>query len=138
MVGFEGMSALVDVGIHEVTGIYAMMMMGLSGIFVYIFAIIFYNMGDSWYPLQCDLTVDKAAYDGIQDIVKLIKDQKSCLDNIQKLFDIIDLNDDGIIQRCEDAKFQHASGSSQEYALKFSNEFSRATANLICYEDYKS
>ena len=131
------MSALIDVGIHEVTGIYAMFMMGIAGILVYVYAGIFYNMGDSWYPLQCDLdAVDKATYSGVKDIAAKIKDRQSCLDNIQKIFDIMDINKDSMIQRCEDAKFQFASGSSKEYALKFSNEFSRSTANLICSQDF--
>lgn len=77
------MSATLDLVYHEITGAYAMFMMGMSGILVYVFAFIFYNMGDSYWGFECDVeSVDKSAYAGIGDIVKLIKDQKSCLENI--------------------------------------------------------
>lgn len=48
----------------------------------------------------------------------------------------MDLNNNNLIERCEDAKFQYAMGSKKEYALKFSSHYTRGAAKSICYEDY--
>lgn len=70
---------------------------------------------------ECDVeSVDKSAYAEIQNILPLMTDLDSCEENIMKIFHILDLNKNNIMERCEDAKFQFAMGSSKEYALKFS------------------
>lgn len=63
-------------------------------------------------------------------------DYDSCMANIMKSFEIMDLNKDGFLERCEDAKFQHAMGSSKEYALKFSSPISKGYTESICLRNF--
>lgn len=64
-------------------------------------------------------------------------DRASCLAAIDAAFDIQDLNKDGYIDRCEDAILQKVvMGATEEYATKFSGEFTKASYRRICGENY--
>jgi hypothetical protein len=52
------------------------------------------------------------------------------------VFKKMDINGNGHVERCEDASFQQFMGSSEEYATKYSSEFSVAGALAICKENF--
>jgi hypothetical protein len=101
----------------------------------YVFYWNFLNInGDDGFT--CDFDNNNTNYSQAATYAKNMKDRASCLVNIQKIFDLMDTNNDGMISRCEDAIFQYASGSKKSYALKFSSAYTRASANQICTQDF--
>lgn len=85
---------------------------------------------------ECNFDVNTSHYDGVGAIIGNIKDYETCMANIDDIFKRMDLNNDGYLQRCEDAAFQHFMGSTEEYAAKFSSEFSVASARALCAEGF--
>lgn len=57
---------------------------------------------------------------------------------MHKIFNILDLNNDRFVDRCEDATFQRAMGATQKYAWKFSGQFNLASMKKICNEEFAS
>lgn len=95
----------------------------------------FYEAKDNFV---CDFTdLDKSAYNGVTDLLQNIKDYDSCMANIDAIFDFEDQNKDGFIDRCEDASFQVAMGSAEDYAIKFSSPFSRSDLRHVCKENFQ-
>lgn len=76
-------------------------------------------------------------YKDFYDLAKTMKDRASCAKVIQQIFDIEDINNDNYVERCEDAKFQHAMGSIPYYAKKFSSAYTRDSFNQICNENFE-
>lgn len=78
--------------------------------------------------VTCDLAnVDASPYSVFQGLASQMKDRKSCYAVIDDLFKMEDLNGDGFVERCEDAKAQVAiGGSTPEYATKFSAAYNLA------------
>jgi hypothetical protein len=132
----DGTAANVDVPLHLVTGIAGMFLFGMMGIISYFFAFEFYNMGDD--DFTCDFSAaDASTYAAVGDILKTTVDVESCQTNILKVFDIMDLNKSNMLERCEDALFQHYfGGSTKEFALKFSSPYTRASTQSICAENF--
>jgi len=129
----DGTATTEDLIYHAVIGIYSMFVFDSMAFGSYIFGFEFLNLSED--NLECDLeSADLTIYNDAFAIGDLIVDKKSCLENIQKIFDIMDLNNDNILSRCEDATFQYAAGSTPEYAKKFSSIYTRAAANAICNE----
>jgi hypothetical protein len=46
--------------------------------------------------------------------------------------EIMDLNKNGKVDRCEDAQFQYIFGESREYAMKFSGTFTKESLLKVC------
>lgn len=46
--------------------------------------------------------------------------------------DYIDLNKNGLLERCEDANFLHVFGNSKEYAKKYSHRVYQNQTDLRC------
>lgn len=113
-----------------------MAVFGFLGIFSYFFAWEFFNMGDDGFT--CDFgAADASHYAPVGDILKTTVDVESCQVNILKVFAIMDLNKSGMLERCEDALFQHYfGGSTKEYALKFSSQYTPASTQSICAENF--
>lgn len=132
----DGTAAQEDIFYHFITAVYGMFINGMSNFGSYIFFDNFINInGDDGF--KCDLSdANISSYSGAAAIAKNMKDRASCQTNIQKIFDLIDIDNDGYITRCEDAKFQFASGSTKAYALKFSSSYSRGSVNAICMQDF--
>jgi hypothetical protein len=68
----------------------------------YIFYLVFDPLNDT--P-ECNWDVDTSHYDGVGAIIGQIKDYESCAANIGDIFKKMDLNNDGYLERCEDANF---------------------------------
>jgi len=100
----------------------------------FIFYLIFDPLDDT--P-ECNFDVDTSHYDGVAAILSQFKDYESCLANIDDVFNKMDLDNNGYIERCEDAAFQHFMGSTKEYAAKFSSAFSAASARALCAENFE-
>jgi hypothetical protein len=132
----DGTAAREDVYYHAIATVYGMFILGCIDLGSYIFMGEFLNInGDDGFT--CDVaSQSQSTYSQVATYAKAMTDRASCLENIGKIFDIMDLNNDGMISRCEDAKLQYASGSEKAYALKFSSAYSRASANQICTQDF--
>jgi hypothetical protein len=96
----------------------------------------FFNLGEDNF--ECDLDdVPAGAYDRLPAVIGTLKDRASCLENILQLVEINDLNKNNIVERCEDAKLQYNfGGSTREYALKYSSQYTRGAVLNICYTDF--
>jgi hypothetical protein len=121
---------------HLITALVSYSVLTAISLGGFIFTTSFIGFDDGF---DCDLqegTITQATYAGAFPILAAQTDRASCLETIQQIFDIEDINGDGYITRCEDATLQHAFGSSREYALKFSSAFDRASFNKICNENF--
>lgn len=97
----DGTSAQQDILLHMVTAVYGMFVFGIMSISSYIFAWTFLNIRDGGSDYECNIVdVDYSAF---FDIVKDVDSKESCLANADALFDIMDLDGDNYISRCEDA-----------------------------------
>ena len=64
-------------------------------------------------------------------------DIPSCKLAVKQIFRIADLDKDGHINRCENAKFLYGLGNSQKYALNYNEERSLALLyKQICYSRF--
>ena len=114
---------------HLVTANYGFFVFEVIAVGALIFAWSFLDLAKDGEDFQCDINGlgDKSGYSGLQSVFESIKDKQSCLDNIGKAFAILDLNGDHLLSRCEDAAFQVAMGSSEEYSKKFSAAYTLPT-----------
>ena len=62
----------------------------------------------------------------------------TCKAVIDQIFAIEDIDKNGLVTRCEDAKFQFAMGSTKEYALAFSSQYTLGAFQNICNENFSS
>lgn len=84
---------------------------------------------------ECDLDgVDTSYYSGVLPLIATELDIPSCKVAVKQIFRIADLDKDGHINRCENAKFLYGMGNSQKYALNYNEERSLALLyKQICY-----
>lgn len=97
-------------------------------------------MGGYWFmgkfsPLDgpllvCDFTVATPAdYSAAGPLLSTITDYDSCMAVIKQAWEIEDLDNNGLVTRCEDANFQvHFGGSTEAYATKFSGQYTLGAA----------
>ena len=119
-----------------VTIVYGHLQLGIIALGGYMFRFAFNTYEDGF---TCDLQegkISQATYAGMFPIISSQTDRATCLETIDQVFDIEDINGDGFITRCEDATLQHAFGSSKEYSFKFSAAFDRAQFRKICEENF--
>ena len=108
-----------------------MFALGVSNFGSYWFMNNFLNInGDDDFGEYCKVRdADSAQYANVANLAKQMTNRETCLQYIQEIFKIMDLDSNGNISRCEDAKLQYASGSKASYALKFSSPYSKAAAD---------
>lgn len=137
-VDIDGTAAQNDILYHTATGVYGMFVLGVLNVGSYVFFYEFNNLNtDGGFGTDCDLDAESAStYAGVPAIVAQITSLETCLAQIQNLFNIIDVNHNNLIERCEDATFQFNMGSTKAYALKYSSQFTRGAATQLCYEDW--
>lgn len=84
---------------------------------------------------KCDLDgIDESYYSPIRSLIAQEVDLASCKNAVKAIFRLGDLNGDGIIDRCENAKFLYGLGNSQKYALNYGEEKSLALLwAQVCY-----
>lgn len=87
-------------------------------------------------PVQnCDLeNIDSAPFAGLVDEFKGLSQTTydQCLDIFKRAGVAMDTNKDGLVDRCEDARFLKAIGNTDEYALNYSGSFNTAGAQQWC------
>ena len=58
---------------------------------------------------------------------------EDCYENLPKAFEIMDLNGNGVLERCEDATFLHnIMGNTKEYAKKYSHRVWKNQSKMRC------
>jgi len=72
-----------------------------------------------------DYSAAKTAMEGMNS-------KEICLERLDTIYKDVDKDGDGVISRCEHASFQVAMGATEEYALKYSTKWSKASAELWC------
>lgn len=83
--------------------IYATFVLAMINVGATVFWYEFWNMGEDKF--KCDLDdIPAGAYDRLPSVIATLKDRASCIKNILQLVEINDLNKDGIVSRCEDAR----------------------------------
>lgn len=129
-----GTAAQEDVTLHMITSAIGLIVFTTISVGSFVFAYQFLDLTNGGEDFECDVKEASAgAYSALDGLFGLMVDKKSCLENMDKVYDIIDLNGDNYYSRCEDAKFQYAyGGSSVSYSKKFSQAFTRASAYGIC------
>ena len=83
----------------------------------------------------CDLgDYSSSTYNGFVDQIKNIPQgtYDECLSTIDNIVRAMDLNNDGIVDRCENAKFLKGIGNTDEYASEYSGSVSLLSAQSIC------
>ena len=121
---------------HMVTTLYGHFQLGVIALLAYTFRWYFTTYDDEF---TCDLQEDTVSINTYQALISgfsSMTDRASCYAKIDQMFDIEDINGDGVITRCEDAILQRAFGASKEYAFKYSDTFDRAKFKKICEENF--
>lgn len=99
----------------------------------------YFNLEDDF---ECVLDLATYSFDNTYSQVintfSTFTNRETCLAGIDGLFTILDLNNDGYVSRCEDAAFQVAIGSKEEYAFRFSGQFTLSSFRQICMEEFSS
>lgn len=87
---------------------------------------------------DCDLDgVDESYYSDVRSLIAQEVDIASCKNAVKQIFRIADLNNNGHLDRCENAKFLYGLGNSQKYALNYVEEKSLALLyNQVCYSRF--
>lgn len=87
---------------------------------------------------DCDLEgVDESYYSPVRSLIAQEVDIASCKNAVKGIFRIADLDGNGHIDRCENAKFLYGLGNSQKYALNYNEEKSLAILfNQVCYSRF--
>lgn len=78
--------------------------------------------------------VDAAPYGGLVDEFKNISQTTydECMDLMKRATTAMDLDKNGLVDRCEDAKFLKAIGNTDEYSLNYSASFNYGGAQQWC------
>ena len=84
---------------------------------------------------ECDLdNVDESYYSPIPSLIAQEVDLASCKNAVKQIFRIADLDGNGHLDRCENAKFLYGLGNSQKYSLNYGEEKSLALLwAQVCY-----
>ena len=87
---------------------------------------------------DCDLEgIDESYYSPVRTLIGQQVDMASCKTTVKEIFRIGDLDGNGHISRCENAKFLYGMGNSQKYALNYNEEKSLALLyNQVCYKRF--
>lgn len=136
----NGTSAENDIYLHMGLTFYGFIALAAISVggnyFVYNFIENIFNDG---FGVNCDLDdTDSSKYSNFYNLAKTMKDRASCEKVIDQIFAIEDIDKNGLVTRCEDAKFQFANGSTKEYALKFSSQYTIGAFRNICNENFSS
>ena len=126
-----GTAAGYDIGAHLIAVFYGTFVLSAISIGGFIFMLNHVSLDDDF---TCDIDgADFNDYAGAFPYILSMTSFEDCMAKIDQAFPFFDDNGDGFLDRCEDAKFQHAIGETKEFAIKFSSYFTKETAALkIC------
>lgn len=123
----DGTSASNDLLYQLIIDIYAWLVLSVITIGSHIFHLAFFTLDDGF---TCE--IESHDFSAAQNLMAQMTNKEKCLELIADAFKLVDINGDGMISRCEDASFQVASGSTKEYALKYSTSWTPASAKKFC------
>ena len=129
-----GDSLARDLFYHVVTIDSAFFMFSSIMFLAYIFAFTLFNFGQE--PEYCDVEdVNEGIYGNIAQEMEDMHNQTLdyCLTTVTEWFKTIDLDSNGVVDRCEDAKFLRYLGNTQEYSLQYSDITGLTAAKDMCY-----
>jgi hypothetical protein len=128
----DGTSILYDLVYHSTTLVYAYTLFTTIIMGGYWFAMNYMK----FKPVEnCDMgNVNTAKYSNIVGDFKNLNQgtYDQCITVMKGVSKTIDLNEDGFIDRCENAKFLKAIGNSEEYALNYSSSGSLLELQEYC------
>lgn len=130
----DGTAIYYDLLYHSITAGYAyvvltVIMLG-GGWFFNSFPLFKANLGDT-----CDLSkVSSSTYSSIKNLIPTLRDMSyaDCQSAVANSFNTIDLNKDGVVTQCEDAKFLVGIGNSDEYAQTYPGSYSLSDVKSMC------
>lgn len=117
----DGTAAEYDFLYHYVTMIFGYLTFGTIAAGGFIFAFTYMKAGPA---VNCDLNaMNSSQINGmISAFGKVAQSKQACYENMPSMLQIMDLNKNGFIDRCEDALFQiHVVGNPEEYAVNYGN-----------------
>ena len=96
----------------------------------YIFAFVWSSITE---PAECDFDAMSASdRQAAVDLLQTINGLEKCKEVLPQVFDLIDVNKNGLLERCEDANFLHILGNSEEYSKKYSHRVWKNQSDLRC------
>lgn len=126
----DGTAADKDILYHYLTLLFGMMpstFITLGG-FVFGFSYTTYLN-----EIECDLDLlDATTKKEVVDIFSGIMSLEECYAEVPKGMIKLDLNNNGMLDRCEDATLLHALGNTKEYALTYSHHVPHSWAHRRC------
>lgn len=127
----DGTSIAKDLMYHSITAVYSWVLFTVIMAGGYYMV---YTFGH-FYPLSnCPVTdFESSTYTNLKSQIEGLSQgtYQECLTSMEGIFNAIDLDNNGYVDRCEDAKFLMAIGNTEEYALNFTG-----TTNLPYLQGY--
>lgn len=126
-----GTSAQKDFLYHSITVAYTW----LTFTAIIVGSVVFFNQFMVFKDVPgCDVTeVQESHYDDVRTYIASQTDLPTCKSAMQSIFRIADLDRNGWIDRCENAKFLYGIGNTAEYALSFSEIKTLPSLYQSCY-----
>lgn len=101
-----GTASKYDIPYHLVVSIYGWITLSAMAAGSHVFFFSFFKLDDGF---ECDLKADEYTFDNTYSAIPAIAaawtDRETCKANVLEIFDIVDVNKDGFVERCEDAMF---------------------------------
>lgn len=114
----DGTSIEYDFFYHAIVVVYSWFVFSTIAVLGEYFFITFATLK----PVEnCDLSnVNESLYSGNNSLIASITDLATCKHAVKTIWMNSDINKDGVVTRCENAKALYGEGNSQEYALNYS------------------
>lgn len=84
---------------------------------------------------DCDLdNVSLGTYSNIKSLVPTLRDMTyaECQTALKNAYSTVDINGDGVVSQCEDAKFLLGMGNTKEYAQTYPGSYSQSSVIAMC------
>lgn len=133
-VAVDGTSIEVDLLYHSITALYSYVVLSSMWLGGYWFVNNFSPYGVYLGP-DCDLDqVSASTYSSVQALTPTLREKSyaECQTAITNAFNTVDLDGNGIVSMCEDAKYLRGIGNTKEYAMSYPNTYSLKTVQDMC------
>lgn len=129
----DGTAFEQDLIYHSVTAAYSYIVLTAIMVGGYVFTFEFYK----FFPVasDCEITdVSASTYEPVKTGIPLIFEgtYAECKANMATWFNILDLNNDGFVDRCEDAKFLYGVGNTEEYSQNYAGMVNLPELQALC------
>lgn len=130
----DGTAIYYDLLYHSITAGYAYIVLSAMMVGGGWFFNEFNNI-DYVLPDTCELDKSSAStYSGLKNLSTTLRDMSytDCQSAITNAFNTIDLNKDGTVSQCEDAKFLLGIGNTEKYAKTYPGSYSLSEVKAMC------